>query len=351
MIFQKNKYEKLYKEEVKEYRQITNKADIYKLLPAQDKKLREDQLRLTDFCHELLSSLEKEGINYFLCYGNLIGAIRHQGFIPWDDDFDVEMFREDYNKLIKYCESNFIKIDIKDSLGNVKLRYDIIEKYLKRYPDKILYFMNPYYLKLIKGASLNDILVLDCFVLDFYKKEYDIKEHLAKLTSHKDKINALKTDKERLEYLHKERELNSNILKNRINGCQVYHGLDSLSSYDKWRSKYFFDLDDYLPAKKVSFEGKEFWAPNRPEKLLNLTYGDICSFPKDIDLSFHEDFRTRNANKNILRIYLRNLIFNNPEKKLILSMMKHKLRNKTKYYKKKYLQKKKEVEFLKQLIK
>ena len=61
-------------------------------------KLHEVQLHiLADF----KNVCEKYDLSYFVVYGTAIGAVRHQGFIPWDDDIDVAMLREDYDK---FCE-------------------------------------------------------------------------------------------------------------------------------------------------------------------------------------------------------------------------------------------------------
>lgn len=65
------------------------------------KKIQVDVLRaFHQFCTE-------KGINYSLAYGTLLGAIRHKGYIPWDDDIDICMLRADYEKLENLFPENY----------------------------------------------------------------------------------------------------------------------------------------------------------------------------------------------------------------------------------------------------
>ena len=63
--------------------------------------LRELQLFSLEIMKDVHEFCVKTGIVYSLLDGSLIGAIRHQGFIPWDDDIDINVTRENYEKIKK----------------------------------------------------------------------------------------------------------------------------------------------------------------------------------------------------------------------------------------------------------
>lgn len=61
----------------------------------------------TEIYLEFARVCDKHGLRYFAAFGTALGAVRHQGFIPWDDDIDVAMPREDYEKLMRISEKEF----------------------------------------------------------------------------------------------------------------------------------------------------------------------------------------------------------------------------------------------------
>ena len=58
-----------------------------------------------DLLREFDSFCKRHGLRYFLAFGSLIGAVRHKGFIPWDDDMDLLMLRDDYQELLNLSDA------------------------------------------------------------------------------------------------------------------------------------------------------------------------------------------------------------------------------------------------------
>lgn len=72
--------------------------------------LKEIQNEELEMLKLLVDFLEKNNLNYYMWAGTFLGAVRHKGFIPWDDDIDLVMTRPEYNKFLEILKKNDCKI-------------------------------------------------------------------------------------------------------------------------------------------------------------------------------------------------------------------------------------------------
>ena len=94
--------------------------------------LRRVQMTQLEILREVDRVCREQDIHWFLCCGTLLGAVRHQGFIPWDDDLDIGMLREDYEKFCRlapeimdprFCvQSWYTEPDYPLPFGKVRMR-------------------------------------------------------------------------------------------------------------------------------------------------------------------------------------------------------------------------------------
>ena len=214
---------------------------------------------------------ERNNIRYVIEYGSLLGAVRHGGFIPWDDDFDYVVFEEDYEKASK------------------ALRAELPAKYILHDKES-----DPnYFYSFSKVRHLNSIAIEEGFTdnlkyqgisIDLFKgnveknNRYARRLFLAKshLKSHWDKFRG----RRKLSELAKVVVHTTKMLL----WC-VVHAITPKTDYfhkSPDTDQYFIPLDKYLPLSRAQFEGESFPVPHDPEYVLKDRYGDWRKPPKQI---------------------------------------------------------------------
>lgn len=211
---------------------------------------------------------EKHGISYWLDSGTLLGAVRHQGHIPWDDDVDVAVLRTDYPKLLHAILED----------GKWSLREDI---YISEQgiPTCVRRFGFP---------NEKNLPVLDVFLFD--KCSFDNREAFrANYTKLRMKLSnfLLRLGVQRnisLEALPQETASSiRNIIKYTVasyattnEGDYVVYGIES-PCYNIQRG--IFEWGTIFPLKTAVFEGSSYPVPQDTETYLTINYGNYMSLP------------------------------------------------------------------------
>lgn len=268
---------------------IMNKINP-EVFPPATGKFRMMQMYILDFAKEVLNDIDLNlDISIWLDGGSLLGAIRHKGFIPWDDDMDFALLRPDYEKLIKYLTNKYITIDTKDWLIGVSFEEKLNEA-LKKFPNKIFCFRHIDSFKCVKG-TIDKFAILDFFSFDYYNDIHNVDSLQKYFKTIKEETLLAKTYQDVFDIQQREISLQENI----VNKSNVINaGVDNFGFY--WHSvKENLRETDIFPLKKVKFEDWEFYAPNNHHNYLKSIYNFYNKLPKNgIHLGTHVN--TKNLN-------------------------------------------------------
>lgn len=251
-----------------------------------------------DLLSELDRVCKKHCLKYYADGGTLLGAIRHKGIIPWDDDIDLTMFRSDYNKLCKIAKTEFknpyffqTEYTDKGSLrGHAQLRNSNTTAILKKSKDCNYQFNQGIFIDIFPmDAVINNKIK---FKIQGYKAEY--YKWLSRIISRStDTYSNRVTDKKRkiimgffhlifnspIKYLFNDYDI---YYKKFEDTCQKYNGLTtdkiSLLSFQFLDPRNFKYRDDYKETIEVDFEFMKIPVMKNYERVLQMNFGDWKKF-------------------------------------------------------------------------
>lgn len=235
-------------------------ADITKAGPTKDPDLRKLQLCNTELLAIFDAVCARHGLTYWLDYGTALGCVRHGGFIPWDDDVDACMPREDYDRLMELT---------KDEMAG----YGIIVRSGGYYDDRGPMERLAFAYKTLETGGWLDIFPVDHVATS--QKAAEIRDGIASVC---DRYSAIYRKHHRSWSDEKFVQIREQMFsqfpagENKI----YFHGQEFEGCND-----FIMDENDIFPLKRMPFESYEFCVPKNYDLFLRGEYGDdYMSFPR-----------------------------------------------------------------------
>lgn len=257
-------------------------------------EIKEVLIRLLEEFDEIC---RKEGLKYSLCGGSAIGAVRHKGFIPWDDDIDIAMLREDYNKFIEYCKTH--KTTFKPCFHEINNNYYLM--FGKVYDPNTKYVQD----KVVSGDQAG--VAIDIFPIDYLTKDYETSLKLYKKSKFLRNLLLAKNWKKfikgksgnfiletgRWMFFMLSRCFNGKKIIDRIERLYINNEKENaefiMSVGGAYMEKEIMNKNIYDEFMDIEFEGKNYMIINKYDEYLKQLFADYMKLPpKEKQKSHHE---------------------------------------------------------------
>ena len=254
------------------------------------KELKQEEIKkiALDVLIDVADFCDKNNIVYYLSCGTLLGAIRHHGFIPWDDDIDIMMFRTDYNIFLSKYKSEKYKL-LKPSAGMYYYAKVYDSNTIKIEPN--IDYKKYDYLGIDVDIFPIDGIVNDDKVINKMRTKTKILETLLRLSNQPIfyRKNPLKCVNRIIPRMIGSKRLvkmiENNCQKFNINDCDyVIRMRNSPNGFTGAQKK-----DVYYPPAKREFQGYMFNVPNDYDRWLSNFFGDYLTLPPEEKRKSHHN--------------------------------------------------------------
>lgn len=254
-----------------------------------DNELKKAQSLMLKILKEVHRVCEENNIKYFLSDGTLIGAVRHNGFIPWDDDLDIGMVRSEYEKFCRIAPQKlgdeyiiqshstdkgfalpYIKIILKDTVWMEKASEKTNRKYIGLYIDVFPY----------------DKVPLDKKVQEKHRRKYAFIKHLLYIKLRYKLLKDVKSLPRKIYFILKAFIALfipvETLVKKRDALCIKFEGLEKDYVLTKYGGNFYKNqnpFDSFYNTELHVFENEQFYIPKDYDSVLTNLYGNYMQLP------------------------------------------------------------------------
>jgi len=235
--------------------------------------------KVADYC-------DSNNLTYFLAFGTLLGAVRHKGYIPWDDDIDIIMPRRDYSFFLEHFNGQIPNLFV--------IAPEIVPEYYATYAN--VYDNRTLLIEeSVSHGNMELGVKIDIFPLDFVPSEEKLYDELWKRS--RSDVHRLIIKNKKLSFYHGMERVKVAIKKLQYsfdNTRNIQERHLKLLNDERYKSdgplmdivaitfrKFALPQDCYFPIRKLSFEGYEFNVPQDYDKVLSRIYGDYMKLPPE----------------------------------------------------------------------
>ena len=250
-----------------------------------------------EMLNKIAGYCDSNNLTYFLAYGTLLGAVRHKGYIPWDDDIDIIMPRRDYNLFLKQFNGQVPNLVV----AAPEMDPEYYAPYANVYDNRTLLIE-----EIVSHGKLELGVKIDIFPLDFVPSDEKLYNEIWKCSLSDNKKLFIKTKKlsfchgiDRLKLLLRKiqylfislKQIQKRHLKLINDPKYQSDGPVTDVIVMPWKRNVTMPQDYYFPLRKLSFEGYEFNVPNNYDKVLQTLYRDYMKFPPESERIAKHSFK------------------------------------------------------------
>lgn len=233
-------------------------------------------------------------IQYFANYGTLLGAVRHKGFIPWDDDIDICMLRKDYDRFILEAPKVLKK--------GYTLQHFLVDPNTPTYHAKVRKDGTRFAEDYIENMPIHQGIFVDVFPYDKTADDEECrKKHMKKARLARHLFISKSVSQATNEKNEKKRRL-ANIIRKGIHSLLIpvpkkclYNLVDkTMKKYNKEETKYVHcctedvqNYEDIFPIIKLQFGNTTICAPHNWNSFLRNEFGNYMQLPPENERYTH----------------------------------------------------------------